>query len=170
MLSGWHEIKSKGITLGLAVFTPSDNEHRFFFCEEEEDYPFQFEGDLQRSPNLLEYYQRNIWKSTRYICPSEYHYDLPNEIEEETRVCGEPLVFVREGEFIPYLPRVPIVEHFSIRRQRFRSIGVCTVALIAFRCLTNVRSLRFERRAAQDVTLDISERQSTYMYPMTSAI
>ncbi|CAI6046979.1 unnamed protein product [Clonostachys chloroleuca] len=160
MLSGWHEIKSKGITLGLAVFTPSDNEHRFFFCEEEEDYPFQFEGDLQRSPNLLEYYQRNIWKSTRYICPSEYHYDLPNEIEEETRVCGEPLVFVREGEFIPYLPRVPIVEHFSIRRQRFRSIGVCTVALIAFRCLTNVRSLRFERRAAQDVTLDISERQS----------
>ncbi|CAG9946320.1 unnamed protein product [Clonostachys rosea f. rosea IK726] len=159
MLSAWHVIKSKGITLGLAVFTPSDNEHRFFFCEEEEDYPFQFEGDLQRSPNLLEYYQRNIWKSTRYICPSEDHYDLPNEIEEETRVCGDPLMFVRHGEFFPLLPSVPIVEHFFIRRQRFRSIGVDAVALMQL-SLTNVRSIRFERRAAQDVLFDITQRRS----------
>ncbi|CAG9994660.1 unnamed protein product [Clonostachys byssicola] len=153
MLSRWHLIKKKGISLGLAVFSPSDNEHRFFFCEEEEDYPFRFEGDLQRSPNLLEYYDRNIWKSTRHICPSEEHYDQANKREEKARVCGYPLS-LDDGDpeftIVPDLPSVPIVEHFFIRRQGFRIIGVYAVTHIVLMSLTNLTSFRYERRAGLD--------------------
>ncbi|CAH0045012.1 unnamed protein product [Clonostachys solani] len=160
MLSVWHVSKSNRITLGLAAFTPSDNEHRFFFCDDEEDHPFQFEGDLRRSPNLLEYYDHNIGESTRYICPSEDHHDQPNEIEERARVCGDPLRFIAEEVELPILPRVPIVEHLFVRRQRFRSIGVESVSHIARTSLTQLRSLQFERRAAQDFNVNITESEA----------
>ena len=48
---------SRGLSLEISAFSPSDRQDGFFVCQLEDGYPFWFHEDLSQTPSLQEYHE-----------------------------------------------------------------------------------------------------------------
>ena len=131
----------RGITLEIFPFSPSDIKHGFYFCEQEDDYPFRFEEDLIRNPDLATYHQQRASQVTPRSRP--HRMQGRNLREEATRLYGTPLRLNKKA-----LPRAPIVTSLLIRRQTCKSIEVDTLAQLLRQSFVCLQNFRLERRPA----------------------
>ncbi|CAH0037148.1 unnamed protein product [Clonostachys rhizophaga] len=131
-----------GLTLEISVYSPSDNNHRFNFCAQENDYPFRTEADLGKTPSLLEYHrQRAALGPTAQ--QKEHESGTLFLYRDAKRLYGTPL---KLGSTAPVLPRAPIVKGLLLRRSTCRSIDVGALAQILRQSLVALTWFRYESR------------------------
>lgn len=142
-----------GLMLMLSAFSPSDTEHRYFYCEMEKEYPFHYEEDLDICmPDILTYH---AIRSAQAAPARHRHVHGILAAGEASRIFGTPLVLqslrtrTEAGRLVRVesLPQTPIIQGVLIRRQFFRSIAVKSLAQLFRESFVAVETFRFERFA-----------------------
>lgn len=163
ILSSWEpKPGSQGLVLELSAHSPSDLQHRFRNFEMNDEYPFQCEEDLRRSPGVLEYSRQ---KYPELVDEERIrHRTSPRPtLGEHQRFQGTPLELRlwkkgnRKGHRNPIstLPEVPLVRGLLIRRQFYRGFAAISLAELFRQSFTSVEWFRLERwisNTAEDET------------------
>ncbi|KAH7140605.1 hypothetical protein EDB81DRAFT_691883 [Dactylonectria macrodidyma] len=144
VLSAWKPgYRREGLTLEISAHSPSDGKHQFMNIEMEDDYPFQLEEDLKRTPGVLEYHRRRTEEIRqrqgphRQTAVTRGHLDRAHGTPFELRPWrlrnkrGRPMA-------MPTLAEAPIVTGLRIRGQGFRSLAAMTFARLFQESLTGL--------------------------------
>ena len=135
-------VVGKGLTLEITAFSPSDNEHEYYFYELDESFPFLYEDDLERGMTLDRHYKssHDIRAGPRLRMYRRIHFHTDEHI---ARFNGTPLSFPLSDID---LPKVPLVTRLLLRQRVGRALDTGTMAQLMRKSLVGLRALQLERK------------------------
>lgn len=156
-LSSWNGTRG-GLILEITAYSPSDEIFHPLQLDIRNDYPFQFEEDLEKYPSYLEYYKKkraDILSSGVIRRPAVVRRGMAQRLRG-TPLEFQPWLVEREAassNTTRSLANVPIVKGLILRRSLLRGITGKALAKLfreSFVALESFRLERWEGRTKED--------------------
>ncbi|OAA52027.1 hypothetical protein NOR_00620 [Metarhizium rileyi] len=157
ILSSWAPggRRSGGLTLELAIKSPSDSRHFFDDITTYKDYPFRSWDNLDETTDMTMFHVRNSRGGGIETRPVHFLYSLlgllsPESFHATKRHLGSLLEF--QGLKNRRLPRVEVINSLLLRRQFKRQMSPLALTKLVHESLVHITTFRLERwcRTSQD--------------------
>ena len=151
ILSKWpthtHRDGKTGITLELAVFSPSDSQHAHKDFRLEQNYPYHETRDIDRTFDAYKLRRAETESSSDHVNSPDHswvHADPQKELGAKVRLLGLLQYYLKDSLVSQGFPTVKVVTGLLIRRQFYRKIPAQCVSTLLYEVCPCIEWFRHE--------------------------